>query len=378
MNAWIEKQKYLIDFTLSSLARRKAKNLGLLLVYTLIVFLLASVMLFTHALRQAATQVLAGAPEIVLQRMVAGRHDLIPPGYLERIGRIRGVQEKEGRLWGYYYDPVVKANYTFMVPNHQEIAAGTLFVGAGMARARGLAVGNLISFRSYSGQLFSFTIAGILPSDSELVSADLVLLSEADFRAFFEIAAGHFTDIALSVANPLEVRNIASKLAQQFPDARPILRAEILRTYESVFNWREGIVLALASLAILAFAILAWEKASGLSADEKREIGILKAIGWETGDVLKMKFWEGALISQAAFLIGYLAAYLHVFRFSSSLFAPVLKGWAVLYPRFELSPVIDGFQVATLFFFTVFPYAAATLVPIWRAAITDPDAVMRG
>ena len=378
MNAWIEKQKYLIDFTLSSLARRKAKNLGLLLVYTLIVFLLASVMLFTHALRQAATQVLAGAPEIVLQRMVAGRHDLIPPGYLERIGRIRGVQQKEGRLWGYYYDPVVKANYTFMVPNHQEIAAGTLFVGAGMARARGLAVGNLISFRSYSGQLFSFTIAGILPSDSELVSADLVLLSEADFRAFFEIAAGHFTDIALSVANPLEVRNIASKLAQQFPDARPILRAEILRTYESIFNWREGIVLALASLAILAFAILAWEKASGLSADEKREIGILKAIGWETGDVLKMKFWEGALISQAAFLIGYLAAYLHVFRFSSSLFAPVLKGWAVLYPRFELSPVIDGFQVATLFFFTVFPYAAATLVPIWRAAITDPDAVMRG
>ena len=378
MNAWIEKQKYLIDFTLSSLARRKAKNLGLLLVYTLIVFLLASVMLFTHALRQAAAEVLVGAPEVILQRMVAGRHDLIPPGYLERIGRIRGVQQKEGRLWGYYYDPVVKANYTFMVPGNQDIAAGTLVVGAGMARARGLAVGNVISFRSSSGKLFSFTIARILPRDSELVSADLVLISEADFRSFFAIAPGYFTDIALSVANPLEVRNVAAKLSQQFPDSRPILREEILRTYESIFNWREGIVLALASLAILAFAIFAWEKASGLSADEKREIGILKAIGWETGDVLKMKFWEGALVSLAAFLIGYLAAYLHVFRFSSSLFAPVLKGWAVLYPRFELSPVIDGFQVATLFFFTVFPYAAATLVPIWRAAIADPDAVMRG
>ena len=43
MRTWIEKQKYLIDFTLSCLARRKAKNLGLLLIYTLIVFLLASV-----------------------------------------------------------------------------------------------------------------------------------------------------------------------------------------------------------------------------------------------------------------------------------------------------------------------------------------------
>ncbi|MFZ4538336.1 ABC transporter permease [Propionivibrio sp.] len=377
MNAWIAKQQYLIDFTLASLARRKAKNLGLLLVYTLIVFLLASVMLFTHALRHEAAHVLDGAPEVVLQRMVAGRHDLIPPGYLERLGRIRGVQNKEGRLWGYYYDSVVKANYTFMVPGKESVAAGTLVVGSGLAKARGLAVGNVISFRSYSGKLFGFTVARILSPDTELVSADLVLLNEDDFRRFFEIAPGYFTDIALSVANPQEVRNVATKLALQFPDSRPILRDEILRTYESIFNWREGIVLALASLSILAFAIFAWEKASGLSAEEKREIGILKAIGWEIGDVIKMKFWEGALVSLAAFLIGYVAAYLHVFRFSSALFTPVLKGWAVLYPRFELTPVIDGFQVATLFFFTVFPYAAATLVPIWRAAITDPDSVMR-
>ncbi len=51
MKAFLQKQRYLIDFTLSSLQRRTGKNLGLLLVYTLIVFTLASVMLFTHALR---------------------------------------------------------------------------------------------------------------------------------------------------------------------------------------------------------------------------------------------------------------------------------------------------------------------------------------
>lgn len=377
MKTWIEKQKYLIDYTLAALARRKAKNVGLLVVYALLVFVLASVMLFTHALRQEARTVLEGAPEVVLQRMVAGRHDLIPPGYLERLGRMRGVQSSEGRLWGYYYDPVVKANYTFMAPNDMDVASGSIVVGAGMARVRGLAVGNTLALRSYTGELMRFAVARILAPESELVSADLVLMSADDFRRFFAIPAGHFTDIALRVANPLEVRNVAGKLVAQFPDSRPILREEILRTYESIFSWREGIVLMLTSLALLAFVILAWEKASGLAADERREIGILKAIGWETGDVLRMKFWEAALVSLFAFLIGYLAAYVHVFHFASALFAPVLKGWAVLYPRFELSPVIDGFQVATLFFFTVFPYAAATLVPIWRAAITDPDAVMR-
>jgi ABC-type lipoprotein release transport system permease subunit len=378
MKTWIAQQRYLIDYTVASLARRKLKNLGLLAVYALLIFVLASVMLFSHALRREAAAVLAESPEVIVQRMVAGRHDLIPPGYLDKIGRIRGVQKREGRLWGYYYDPVVKANYTFMVPATDAPGPGSIVVGHRIAATRGLAPGNLISFRAYSGKLFGFTVAATLSSRSELVSADLVLLAEPDFRAFFDIPEGHYTDVALSVANPQEVPNVAAKLAARLADSRPILRDEVLRTYASIFDWREGIVLTLLAGAILAFGIFAWDKASGLSADEKREIGILKAIGWETGDVIRMKLWEAALVSLTAFCLGYVAAYLHVFHFHAGLFEPVLKGWAVLYPRFELVPEIDGAQVATLFFFTVFPYLVATVVPIWRASITDPDAVMRG
>jgi len=377
MKPWIERQRHLIDFTAQSLARRKGKSLGLLFVYTLLVFVLASVALYTHALRNEATRVLAGAPEIVLQRLIAGRHDLVPPGYIERIGRIRGVQKIEGRLWGYYYDSVLKANYTFMVPADREIVPGEIVVGPALERTRGLSAGNGISFRAYSGELHTFIVAAVLAHESELVSADLVLMNEADFRRFFAYPDGHYTDIALWVANPLEVRNVGVKLLGALPDSRPILREEVLRTYASIFDWREGMMLALLSAAILAFGIFAWEKAAGLSAEEKREIGILKAIGWETGDVIAMKFWEGFLVSLLAFLVGYVAAYVHVFHFDFTLFAPVLKGWAVLYPSFALTPQIDGLQVATLFFFTVFPYMAAVLVPIWRAAITDPDSAMR-
>ena len=375
MNAWIEKQRHLIDFTLASLARRKARNLGLLAVYGLLVFLLASLMLFARALQEEAGRVLANSPEVILQRLVAGRHDLVPPDYPEKIGRIRGVQRIEGRLWGYYYDPVVKANYTFMAA--AGIPSGSIVVGPALARARGLDKDNGISFRAYSGKLFSFTVKDVLPQATELASADLVLLDEADFRAFFDYPVGHYTDIALSVANPREVRTVAAKLAAALPDSRPILREEVLRTYQSLFDWREGIVLTVFSLSLLAFAILAWDKAAGLSAEEKREIGILKAIGWETGDVIRMKFWEAAIVSVAAFLLGFVAAYVQVFHLDAPLFAAVLKGWSTLYPRFSLTPAIDGLQLATLFFFTVFPYLAAVLVPIWRAAITDPDAAMR-
>jgi ABC-type lipoprotein release transport system permease subunit len=202
-------------------------------------------------------------------------------------------------------------------------------------------------------------------------------VNAADFRAFFGIDPGLYTDLALSVANPREVRKVAEKVLDRLLGARVIARDEMRRTYEAAFNWRQGVLLTFLSTILLAFALLAWDKASGLSAEERREIGILKALGWDTGDVLRMKLWEGALVSLCAFFTGYTLAWLHVFYADAPLFTAVLKGWSVLYPQFRLAPQIDLAQIATLFFLTVLPYVAATIAPVWRAATLDPDEVMR-
>jgi lipoprotein-releasing system permease protein len=374
---WLQRQAHLIDFTVGALGRRKGRNLALLAVYALIVFVLASVLLLSQALRHEATLLLAAAPEVTVQRLVAGRHELAPAAYMSPLEKIRGVTTVRGRLWGYYYDPAIAANYTLLVPAADPPAQGRIQVGAALAQTRGLAVGDVLSLRSHAGKPYPFTVAALFSRDSSLLTADLILVNEEDFRAFFGIPAGLYTDLVLTVRNPNEVRTIAKKVLRALPDTRPIVRDEILRTYAALFDWREGMVMLLLSGAVLAFIIFAWDKASGLSAEERREIGVLKAIGWETSDVMAMKLWEGLLVSVFAFLVGYLAAYLHVFAFSASLFAPVLKGWSVLYPQFALAPSVDGFQVFTLFFLTVFPYALATVGPVWRAAVADPDAVMR-
>ncbi len=377
MTPWLQRQRHLIDFTVEALARRKGRNLALLVVYALMVFVLASVLLFSQALRREAALLLAQAPEITVQRLVAGRMDLVPAAHLERLAGLRGVASAQGRLWGYYYDPATQANYTLMVPLTDPPPPGTMQVGPTLARFWRLGVGDVLSLRTHDGRAFPLSVQGILPTDSALVAADLVLIAEADFRAFFGIPAGLYTDLVLKVRNPREVAKVAQKVQRDLPDTRPIIREEILRTYAALFDWREGMVMVLLSGAVLAFMILAWDKASGLSAEERREIGVLKAIGWETSDILAMKLWEGLLVSVFAFLLGYLAAYVHVAAFSASLFVPVLKGWSVLYPDFALTPQVDPFQVFTLFFLTVFPYALATLVPVWRSAVADPDAVMR-
>ena len=371
------RQRYLLDFAVASLLRRGGRNLSLLLVYTLVVCLLASAMLYSQAIKHKAAALLRDAPEIVLQRLEAGRHALMPAEYLDRLGRLRGVAHVEGRLWGYYFDPAVAANYTVMAPARDGAAPGEAVIGAGIARVRGLAVGDVLSLRGYDGQPHAFSIARVLPAASELTSADLLLIAPVDFRALLGVPETYYTDLVLAVRNPAEVAAVARKLLERLPDSRPILREEILRTYESVFDWREGLLLALLTGSLLAFLILAWDKATGLSAEERREIGILKAIGWETGDVLRMKLWEGGLISFSAFGIGYGLAHLHVFHAGAPLFAGVMRGWSVLQPSFTLAPQVDPLQLATLFLLSVVPYSVATLVPIWRAASVDPDSVMR-
>jgi ABC-type lipoprotein release transport system permease subunit len=231
--------------------------------------------------------------------------------------------------------------------------------------------------KTYDGAYLFLKIKDILTAESELVSADLILIGEEDFRRMFGISKEYVTDVSLEVRNPKEYATIATKITQLLPDTRPILRDEILRTYDAVFNWRGGVLIVILLGTVLCFIILAWERAAGLSIEEKREVGILKAIGWETSDVLLMKFWEGVAVSLTSFLLGVLLAYGHIFFFSSALFEPTLKGWSVLYPDFKLTPFIDAYQVVTLFFLTVVPYTIATIIPTWRTATIDPDSVMR-
>jgi ABC-type lipoprotein release transport system permease subunit len=308
---------------------------------------------------------------------MAGRHDLVPQAYVEGLSRITGVREVRGRLWGYYYEPSTGANYTLVASGDPSVQPGTVAVGRGVARTLLAEKGDLLPLKGARGEYVSFEVARVFSSESELVSADLIEMHPEDLRGLFGMPEGFYTDITLKVRNPNEVTVVADKIRRLLPDTRPILRDEILRTYDSVFDWRSGLLLVIFAGAVTAFIIFAWDKATSLSLEERREMGVLKAVGWETSEVIAMKSWEGIVVSLTAFLAGVLAAYLHVFVSSAALFEPVLKGWAVLYPHYELVPHIDPYQILALFFLTVVPYTVATVVPSWNAATVDPDLIMR-
>jgi ABC-type lipoprotein release transport system permease subunit len=374
----LHRHRNLLDFALSSLARRKGRTAALLLVYTLLVAFLASLVLYVQALKREAAILLAEAPELVVQRVVAGRQDLVPLAWTGPIADLPGVAGVEPRGWGYYYEPVTGANFTVMVRAPEDgLQEGAAILGPGVARALRVQAGDFIPLQTVDHQPLLLSVASVLPASTERVSADLLIVTPPDFQALFALPETHATDLAVRVGNPRELETLAGKIAAGFPGARPILRREMLRTYAAIFDWRGGLVMTAGLLALAAFLILAWDRASGLSADERREIGILKSLGWDTADVLLLKLWEGAAVSLSAFLGGLLLAYAHVFLFGAAFFEPALRGWSVIFARQRLLPEVDPFSVAVLFLLVVAPYTLATVVPSWRSASADPDAAMR-
>jgi ABC-type lipoprotein release transport system permease subunit len=379
----------ILEHALSSLRRRTGKSLAIIVVYAFTIAVLASVLFLTHALRTEANLLLTSAPDLIVQRQIAGRHELVPQQYAEVIRRLPGVADVQPRLWGYYYDALTKANYTLMgvdpgltanlhllegrMPNDIAECA----VGAGVAEVRGLRLDDDLALIDSGNIGRIFTVTGIFQPESSLLANDLVVMTTDELRGFFGFAEGQATDLAVRVYNPREIDVIARKVKRELPETRPITRSEIVRTYDAVFNWRSGMLLTVFASALVAFCILAWDKATGLSAEERREIGILKAIGWDTADILLLKFWEGVAVALTAFLFGLVGALVHVFLFGAPLLSAVIKGWSVIFPDFELTPYLDLYQVCILAFLTITPYVVSTVIPSWKAAVTDPDSVMR-
>lgn len=381
----------IFDFALAGLQRNWVKTSVIVVVYTLITGLVASLLLYVGALRLEAAYLLEASPELIVQKLTAGRHDLIPASRAQEIRKIRGVLSVTARVWGYTYDPPTGATLTLW--GAESIPAGSLAfedgdfndrdgtqvcaVGEGLADARFLGVGDRLPLLGADGRLFAPRVRGIFSATSSLLTNDLVVLPTTQLRQLFAMDDAVATDLAVAVGNLREVDTVARKIQEMWPDVRTITRQQILRTYDAVFDWRGGVWAALLLCCIAAFGILVWDKGTGLSAEEYRTLGVLKAVGWRARDVIELKMWEGLIISIVSVLLGLIAAQVHLLWFDGALFTRVLRGWSILFPTFEVNPVMDLRTLLLLLTMAVLPYVAATLLPTWRAAITDPDSIIR-
>jgi len=391
----LKRQCNLLDYALSSLWRRKGKNLGVFCIFSGVIFLFASFQMTTSALTGSAELLLAHAPEILVQRLIAGRQATISLDSVAKLSRVYGIRAMVDRVWGYYYEPHSGANVTvvglpeegrneglgkvagFVRQGRTYSRPGEVVLGRAAADIFGVLAGDQLILARADRSAKTVLVTGILDEASDLIAGDTMVMASADARDLFGMESDAATDLLVFVANPMEIDTIAAKITATLPGVRVVTRPQIQKTYRTVFGWRSGFASVCLLAAMAAFAILAWDKASGMTAAERREIAILKILGWQTGDILAVRFWEALVVAGFSFLAGVTLAYLHVALGDAMLFKPMLAGWSVLRPSLRLAPDFQAKDALLIISFTLVPYLAATVVPAWKCAIVPPDSVIR-
>ncbi len=385
----MRRQLALLDYAVGALVRKKLKSIALTLGLAFVVALFSSMLLLSSALSREYELSADRMPDLTVQRLIAGRPALIDLASAASLTDIRAVRSVTPRVWGYYFFRAIEANVTIVGAEPNEALgialergrlprrAGEVAVGSALADLLGLRVGDELGVPMGEDVVFS-DVVGTFGDPSALRTADLIVATPEHARALLGVPQGMATDLAIDLTTDDEASIVAQRVGERIEGARVLDRRLLRRTYELTFGTRGGLLSALLVPALAAFLLLAWERLTGLGDAERREIGILKAIGWATSDVLAARMWESAILASAGAVLGLLSAYVYVFVARAPGLADALLGWSAIHPPFRLAPTIDATFAFTLIGTVVVPFVALSVVPAWRAAMIDPDRALRG
>jgi len=386
---------YFLEYALNSLLRSQAKNIAVVLIFTLLIFLLSSMLFIAASIKYELSTTVDKLPDITIQQIKAGRVVEIKEARVDEILQIAGVSDAMSRVWGYYYFENIGANFSIVgMDSYENQYKSTLakvatqfdsdeleesmIVGKGVKEILAKSYyQEYFNFIMPSGQLKKIEIAGVFEGATQLESNDMIVLSKSNAREIFGMDEEYATDIVVSVANPTEIPTVVSKIKELLPNSRVITQEDLQISYANIFNYKSGIFLALFVVVLFAFFMIVYDKASGLSSQERHEIGVLKALGWRVDDILKERFIEALIISMSAYLLGIITALGFVYLANAPLLQDIFTGYSNLKTSFELAFVLDGATLALIFLITIPIYIAATIIPSWQVATMDSDEVMR-
>jgi len=261
-----------------------------------------------------------------------------------------------------------------------------LVVGTELARRLKLHVGDLLPpfYHNSKGDRIS-EVVGLFDSDVSLWQARLVLTS-------FDTAAEVFNQPHLATDLLIQCRpgyqeSVTSKLQREVAlshnSASAAVRARVTSREElqaiipagllhrgGIFNLHFVLAFAVGIPVVLVTSGL------GLS-ERRREVGILKATGWQTDEVLFRGAVESLVLSLAAACIAILLAFIWLQWFNgywiASLFLNGIDAAPALRVPFHLAPI----PALLAFLLSFVLVMTGTLYSSWRAATVAPIEAMR-
>jgi hypothetical protein len=341
-------------------------------------------LLFSQGLSQTSGRLLAHGPDLVVRRLNAGGWAPLPAAEaVAAARRVPGVTHAQARVWGVAAGPaaplMVIAWADAVLPpaaDGRPLAAprpGEALLGPGVDPGP-----DPPRLALTAAAALELRPVGRLPAASALLGQDVVLVHPADARRLLGLAPGEAVDLAVDVFHAAEAAAIQPELAAAFPwPVRITARSEAVGLYSGGLARRGGLMLIAGIPAVLAL-VLVVAGAVREAVGQRREVGLLKALGWTTGEVVRLQVYRALLIALPAACLGMLVAYTLVFRPGVSWPGSLLFGWRAAPPRLYLDPAGALLTLLELGALVVGPYLAAVLLASLQGAAADPQDLLKG
>jgi ABC-type lipoprotein release transport system permease subunit len=255
-----------------------------------------------------------------------------------------------------------------------------LVIGTALARRLNLKVGSVLLpfYHAERGERLS-RIVGVFRPDAPLWQANLVLTT-FDTAAHLFDQAGLATDL-LVWCRPGSQAEVSRRIEQgqllRDMQVRVAAREDLRALLPRGLLHREGIFNLHFVLAFVA-GILVLLVTSGVGLTERRrEIGILKATGWQTDQVLLRGAVEGICLSLAGACSALLLAWLWLRLFNGWGVAGFFLAGSGTAPDFQVPFRLTPVPALLALVLSLVIVLSGTLASLWRAATVAPREAMR-
>lgn len=385
------------NFLFLLIYKHKSKHIAISLISILIVFLISSVLFISSSIQKEVFSTLASQSDFVVQRMNQGRVVNTPNSWIEDFSSINGIKNIQQRVYGqYYFEPSQKYFTIVGIDLFEESAnkninkllsildvskfldKDSMIIGNGVRKTLDeLYYSDSYSFKLYDRSLKKVTIFKDLPKEANLIANDLIIMDISLAKEILNINEDESSDIILNVPNDLERPNVEVELILQHLDIRVIQKEDIQKAYENLYNYKGGMFLILFIIVMITFVLILYQRYTMISSSDKKEIGILKAVGWSIKDIIKLKISETFIVAFISFIIGIILAYIFVYFLNAPILSNIFLGFQNIQNEVSFTPNISISNIITLFIFFIIPFISAVLIPVWKIAVIDAQESMK-
>jgi len=383
-------------FLTLQLFKERAKHMAVVLLSVIILFLLSSVLFLSSSIRYSLTQTLEVQPDFVVTQTKGGEKRTTPLAWADELLEIYGVNDVSPRVYGRYF---AKSKERFFLivgvdfleeQSHQSLKKllnttdlkaffkeDNMLVGEGVKEYLSQNFyEHEYNFLTPKGAFKKVHIFKTLPSQSNLIANDMIVMPIELAREILGYDEEEVSDITFNVPNPDEWETISDKVLALHYNLKVTNKKEVENAYENLYNYKGGFFLMLFLVLLSTFVLILYQRYSMVYSNERRNIGLLRALGWSINDVLKLKFLETISVLFISFVLGVVLAYVYVFVFDAPLLQSIFLGGSNMRSHISFTPILDFSVLSSIFLMYALPFMASVLIPVWRVAVTDPKEAM--